>query len=156
EGAMTAAGTFPTNATDQLVQANVVAAKYDAPRLSLAPASATATPPGLLTFAPASSQDVSLTFTNTTGAPATGVKLNISTPRQWTSVVAGGANTSVTISAPVAPGAGVSATFKVTSGTAAFNGDLVGNVSWTTPNGRTQSETTMEKVRNVSPVKINE
>ena len=28
EGAMTAAGTFPTNATDQLVQANVVAARY--------------------------------------------------------------------------------------------------------------------------------
>jgi non-reducing end alpha-L-arabinofuranosidase len=29
EGAMTAAGTFPSNATDQLVQANIVAAKYD-------------------------------------------------------------------------------------------------------------------------------
>ena len=40
EGAMTAAGTFPTDATDQLVQANVVAARYDVPRLSLAPASA--------------------------------------------------------------------------------------------------------------------
>ena len=32
EGAMTAAGTFPTDATDQLVQANVVAARYDVPR----------------------------------------------------------------------------------------------------------------------------
>ncbi len=31
EGAMTAAGTFPTDATDQLVQANVVAANYDVP-----------------------------------------------------------------------------------------------------------------------------
>ena len=50
EGAVTAAGTFPTDATDQLVQANVVAARYDVPRLSLAPASATATPPGLQTF----------------------------------------------------------------------------------------------------------
>jgi non-reducing end alpha-L-arabinofuranosidase len=29
EGAMTAAGTFPTDATNPLVQANVVAAKYD-------------------------------------------------------------------------------------------------------------------------------
>ena len=37
EGAMTAAGTFPTNATDQLVQANVVAARYDVPRLTLSP-----------------------------------------------------------------------------------------------------------------------
>ena len=87
EGAMTAAGTFPTDATDQLVQANVVAAKYDVPRLSLAPASATATPPGLQTFSPGSSQDTTVTFTNTTGAPATGVQLSISVPRQWTSVV---------------------------------------------------------------------
>ncbi len=80
EGAMTAAGTFPTDATDQMVQANVVAAKYDVPRLSLAPASATATPPGLQTFSPGSSQDTTVTFTNTTEAPAVGVKLSISVP----------------------------------------------------------------------------
>jgi hypothetical protein len=57
----------------------------------------------------------------------------------------------------VAPGASVSATFAVTSGPAAFNGDLVGNASWTNPtNGGRRSETTTEKVRNVSPIKINE
>ena len=157
EGAMTAAGTFPTDATDQLVQANVVAARYDVPRLSLAPASATATPPGLQTFSPGSSQDTTVTFTNTTGAPAAGVQLSISVPRQWTSVVAGSTETSVTIAGPVAPGASVSATFKVTSGPAAFNGDLVGNAQWTNQaSGAKQSETTAEKVRNVSPVKINE
>ena len=51
----------------------------------------------------------------------------------------------------------MSATFKVTSGPAAFNGDLVGNASWTNQaSGAKQSETTAEKVRNVSPVKINE
>jgi non-reducing end alpha-L-arabinofuranosidase len=158
EGAMTAAGTFPTDATDQLVQANVVAAKYDVPRLTLAPVLATAAPPGLQTFSPGSSQDTTVTFTNTTGSPAAGVKLSISVPnRQWTSVVPGTTKTSVTIAEPVAPGASVSATFKVTSGPAAFNGDLVGNVSWTNPaNGKTQSETMVEKVRNVSPIKINE
>jgi hypothetical protein len=157
EGAMTAAGTFPSDSTDQLVQANIVAAKYDVARLSLAPASATATPPGLQTFSPGSSQDTTVTFTNTTGAPVNGVKLSISAPRQWTSTVSGGTNTSVTISDPVAPGANVSATFKVTSGPAAFNGDLVANASWTNAtNGRTQSETTVEKVRNVNPVRINE
>src|SRR6185369_11963187 len=63
--------------------------------------------------------------------------------------------TPATIAGPVAAGATVSATFKVTSGPAAFNGDLVGNASWTA-NGRTQSETTIEKVRNVHPIKINE
>ena len=158
EGAMTAAGTFPTDATDQLVQANVVAARYDVPRLSLAPASATATPPGLQTFSPGSSQDTTVTFTNTTGAPAAGVKLSISVPsKQWTSVVSGTTETSKTFADPVAPGASVSATFKVTSGPAAFNGDLVGNASWTNRRAAAkQSETTAEKVRNVSPVKINE
>ncbi len=158
EGAMTAAGTFPTDATDQLVQANVVAARYDVPRLSLAPASAKATPPGLQTFSPGSSQDTTVTFTNTGGVPATGVRLSLSVPnKQWTSFVSGATRTSETISEPVAPGASVSATFKVTSGPAAFNGDLVGNASWINQTtGKTQSETTAEKVRNVSPIKINE
>ena len=156
EGAMTAAGTFPTDATDQKVQANVVAAKYDVPRLSLAPASATATPPGLQTFSPGSSQDTTLAFTNTTGAPAAGVTLSISVPAGWTSVVSGASEPSKTFADPVAPGATVSATFKVTSGPAAFNGDLVGNVSWTNVSGQTQSEKTAEKVRNASPIKINE
>jgi hypothetical protein len=158
EGAMTAAGTFPSNATDQLVQANIVAAKYDVPRLSLAPAPATATPPGLQTFSPGSSQDTVVTFTNTTGVPAVNVELSISAPAGWSSVVSStfATNTSMTIASPVPPGARVSATFKVTSGPAAFNGDLVGNASWTDPAGGKHSETTVEKVRSVSPIKINE
>ena len=158
EGAMTAAGTFPADATDRLVQANVVAARYDLPRLSLAPASATATPPGLQTFTPGSSQQTTVTFTNTTGAPAVGVKLSLAVPgQQWTSVVAGTNQTSKTFAEPVAPGASVSATFKITSGPAVFNGDLVGSVSWTNAaNGSKLSETAAEKVRNASPIRINE
>ena len=155
EAAMTAAGTFPTKETQQNVQANVVAAKYDVPRLSLTPASAIDTPPGLQTFSPGSSQDTTVTFKNVAGMPATGVKLSISVPAGWTSVVSGNTESSKTFAEPVAPGASVSATFKVTSGPVAFNGDLVGNASWDA-NGGTQSETTAEKVRNVSPIKINE
>src|SRR6266704_1025593 len=156
EGVMTAG--FPTDATDQQVQANVVAAKYDVQRLSLSPASATTTPPGLQTFTPGASQNSTVTFTNTTGSPAAGVKLSISVPnKQWTSFVPGTTDTSVTFPDPIAPGASVSATFKVTSGPASFNGDLIGNASWTNPmNGARQSETTAEKVRNVNPIKINE
>ena len=158
EGAMTAAGTFPTDATDQMVQANVVAAHYDLPRLALAPASATAASPGLQTFYPGSSQDTTVTFTNTTDVPATGVRLSIALPdKKWTSVVAGTRDSSKTFPEPVAPGASVSATFKVTSGPTAFNGDLVGNASWTdSKSATTHSETTAAKVRNVSPIKINE
>ena len=150
EGAMTAAGTFPSDATDQKVQANVVAANYGVTRLSLAPAPATAAPPGLQTFSPGSSQDTTVTFTNTSGAPASGVTLGIAVPKGWTAI---GAQTGIV--GTVAPGASVSATFKVTSGPTAFNGDLIGHASWSV-DGQTQSETAVEKVRNVSPVKINE
>jgi non-reducing end alpha-L-arabinofuranosidase len=155
EGAMTTG--YPPDDVDQLIQANVVATKYDVQRLSLSPASATATPPGLQTFAPGSSQDTAVTFTNTTGSTAVGVKLSISVPdKQWTSFVPRSTDTSVTFDT-VAPGASVSATFRVTSGPAPFNGDLIGNATWTNPaNGARQVETTAEKVRNVSPIKINE
>ena len=158
EGAMTAANTFPSNATDQLVQTNIVAARYAVLPVSMAPASATAAPPGLQTFSPRSWQDTTVTFTNSTGSAATDVKLSISVPsRQWTSLVAGTRETEKTFAGPVAPGASVSATFRVTSGPEAFNGDLTGNASWIdAANGRRQSETITEKVRNVSPVRINE
>ena len=158
EGAMTAAGTFPTNATDQLVQANVVAAHYDVAPVSMAPASAAAEPPGIQIFAPGSSQETTVTFTNTTGAPAAGLRLSLSLPgKQWTVVVAGGKETVKTFTDPVAPGASVSATFKVTSGPAAFNGDLVAKATWTNQaNGKSQTEKAAEKLRNASPVKINE
>src|ERR1035437_2041804 len=41
------------------------------------------------------------------------------------------------------------------SGQAAFNGDLVADVSWTNASGK-QSERMAEKARNVFPIKINE
>jgi hypothetical protein len=158
EGAVTAAGTFPTDATDQKVQANIVAARYAPQPVSLAPASATATPPGLQTFSPGSSQNTTVTFTNTTGTPATDITLSISVPdQQWTATVEGATETSKNFAGPIAPGASVSATFKVTSGPEAFNGDLAGNAKWTdSASDRRQSDAAVEKVRNVSPVRINE
>ena len=127
EGAVTAAGTFPSNATDQLVQANIVAARYGVAPLTVSPAGTESTAAGVQTFTPGSSRDITVTFTNTTGAPAAGVSLSLAVPGdQWTSVVSGTTETSKTFAEPVAPGASVSATFKVTSGPAAFNGDLVG------------------------------
>jgi len=154
EGAMTAAGTFPTDATDQLIQSNVVAAKYDVPRLSVSSNSVTA-PPGVQTFSPGSSQNVTVTFTNTTARPVAGLQLSVSVPSQWTSAVAGEKGESKTFSDAVAPGAIVSASFKITSGPTPFNGDLIGHAQWTS-GGEKRSETAVQKVRNVSPVKINE
>jgi len=51
----------------------------------------------------------------------------------------------------------VSATFKITSGPGAFNGDLVALAKWTNQTtGAKHSETAAQKVRNVSAIKINE
>ncbi len=158
EGAMTAAGTFPSNATDQRVQANILAAGYGVTPLTVSSVATASTPEGVQTFTPESSRDITVTFTNTTGAPAAGVSLSIAVPsKQWTSVVSGTTETSKTFAQQVAQGATVSATFKITSGLEASSGDLVGNASWTNPaSGRKQVETAVEKVRNARPVKINE
>lgn len=157
EGAMTAAGTFPSQETNQKIQANVVAAKYDVQRLSLTPADATNKPPRLQTFSPGSSQNSTITFTNTTNAPVKELTLSLSLPAGWKATVLNATGAAKKFAGPIAQGATVSATFAVTAGTKAFNGDLVGKASWTTSsNNQTQAETTIEKVRNVSPVKINE
>ena len=157
EGAMTAAGTFPSNATDQLVQANVVAAHYDVAPLTLAPAATPAMHHAPQTFTPGSSRDFTVTFTNTTGAPAAGLTLSIAAPaKQWTSTVSGTADPSKTFAQPVAPGASVTATFKITAAQASFNGDLVAHASWTNGTSSRQSETSVAKIRNARPIKINE
>lgn len=157
EGAMTAAGTFPTQETNQKLQANIVSAGYDVPRLRLAPANAIDMPPGLQTFSPGSSQNSAVTFTNTTGSPVNGLILSISVPVGWKSVVSGSGESSKVFAETIAPGEVVTATFEVTSGSAAFNGDLIGEASWkNSGTGRTESEIAIEKVRNVNPVKINE
>jgi Alpha-L-arabinofuranosidase B, catalytic./NPCBM-associated, NEW3 domain of alpha-galactosidase. len=156
EGAMTAPGTFPTKETNQKIQNNVVSAMYNVQRLSLAPANANDTPPGLQTFSPRSSQNSTVTFTNTTGVPVKDVTLSIFVPKGWNSVVLSSKETSKKFADPIAPGAKVSATFVVTSGSDTFNGDIVGKALWSNSNGQTQSEIIAEKVRNVSPIKINE
>ena len=149
EGAMTAAGTMPTKELNQKLQANVVAAKYAIAQLSVSAPNAIATPTGLQTFTPGSTQETTLTFTNVSSAPVSGVTLSINAPAGWS------VEAPKTIADAVAPGASVSATFKVTSGAAAFNGDLVGKAQWSAA-GQTRAETAVEKVRNVNPIKINE
>ena len=146
EGVMTTG--YPTDATTDAVQANIVAARYDVQRVSLS---------RVTTFTPRSTQDVTATFTNTTGSPAAGVKLSLSVPTGWTALASGTSDASVTFAGPVAPGASVSATFKVTSPATTGAGFLTGKAEWTSPTaGRTQSETTTQRVRNVLPIKINE
>jgi hypothetical protein len=85
EGVMTTG--YPTEATTDAVQANIVAAKYDVQRMSMSRAT---------TFSQGSAQDITGTFTNTTGATVTGLKLSISVPKGWTAIVSGATETSKT------------------------------------------------------------
>ena len=150
EGVMTSG--YPSDATDQAVQANVVAARYAVQQLSLAPASATDTPPGLQTFAPGTSQDSTLTFTNTGRSPALGVRLDLALPGGWDAKAKG-----THVFASVEPGQSVSATFTITSGAGAFEGDLGGRATWTDQaSSQAGAATTTEHVRNTDAIKINE
>ncbi|HZQ44006.1 MAG TPA: arabinofuranosidase catalytic domain-containing protein [Acidobacteriaceae bacterium] len=156
EGAVTASGTFPSDATDQLVQANIVAAGYEGQRLSVKPASAK-NPTGVQTFSPGAAKDTTVTFTNTSGAPVKELVLTLKPPTRWTAVAQGTKQQSTTFSDAVAPGASVSATFTVIAGPTAFNGDLIADASWSdAETGVKQTDTTSEKVRSVAPVRINE
>jgi hypothetical protein len=134
EGVMTSG--YPTEATTDAVQANIVAARYDVQRISLS---------RVATFTPGSAQDVTASFTNTTGAEVKGVKLSISAPAGWMPVPA------KTVDVPVAPGSSVSATFKVTSPAATGAGFLTAKAEW-----NKELDTIATRVRNVVPVKINE
>ncbi len=157
EGAMTAPGTFPSQETNQKIQANIVAARYDVQRLNIYPAGEADTPPGLQTFAPLSSQKTSVSFINTTGVPVNNLSLSISVPEGWKSVATDSEESTVAFSGTISPGESVIATFLVTSGPKIFNGDISGQASWTTEgNMKVKSETIAQKVRNINPIKINE
>lgn len=155
EGAMTAPGTFPSEETNQKIQANVVAAKYNVCAVSIAPEGATDKPTGLQTFAPLSTNNTTVTFTNNTEDVVSDLKLSITVPKGWKSIVAGTNENSATFEKAIEPGATVNATFEISSGKKAYNGDIVGLAEWKS-NGKKQSETAVEKVRNVNPLKINE
>ena len=107
---------------------------------------------------PGASKEITSTFTNTTRSAVKTLQIGLSLPnQQWSGVIQGTSRTSKTFSDAVEPGAVVSATFTVTPGPKAFNGDLLGHATWTNAAGGTQqTETIALKVRSAAPVKINE
>ena len=155
EGAMTVAGTFPTIETNNAVQANVVAAKYDTAPLSVAASDKTYAPNGLQTFVKNGIGSVTVTFVNATGEEIKDLELSLDLPRKWKANVVGSADKVRKVGYAVAPGQTVAVTFTVRSSKKAFNGDLGAKAVWTS-GGRRLTETAVEKVRNVDPVKINE
>ena len=153
EGAMTAPGTFPTIETNQKVQANVVAAGYDVQMLQISASNKVDKPNLLQTFAPKTTQNVTVTFTNTLNQPIEDLEISLITPRGWKSVVAGGKGKVRKIGYVIEPGQTVAVQFAVTSARKLINADLTAKASWNNGNGQW---TAAQKVRNVEPVKINE
>lgn len=146
EGVMTSG--FPSDATTDAVQANVVAARYDVARVGLS---------RVTSFTPGSAQDVTETFTNTTGAPVTAVRLSLAVPnRQWRAAAPGTSEARQSFPGPIAPDASVSAAFHVTAPAATGAGFLSGRVEWKDGAGATRSDSAAERVRNAPAVKINE
>jgi non-reducing end alpha-L-arabinofuranosidase len=143
EGVMTSG--YPTDVAINAVQANIVAAKYDVQRTGLS---------RVTTFTPGSSQEVDVTFTNTTGKPAKNVKLSVVLPSGWSSVVSDSNDEVKAFSETIAPGETVKATFKITSPTSTGAGYLTGKAEWGNKGG--QSDINEQRIRNVVPVKINE
>ena len=154
EGAMTFAGTFPSEETNQAVQANIVAAKYDVAMLEVASAQTIDAPAGLQTWAPGTTQNVTVKFTNTLGDPVEGLTLTVDPPRGWKFNVVGKPD-KVQSFRTIVPGESVYATFAVTSSDEEFNGDINAKANWNI-SGKSWSETAHSKVRNVQPVRINE
>ena len=153
EGAMTAPGTFPTIETNQAVQANVVAAGYDVQMLQISASNKVDKPNLLQTFAPKTTQNVTVTFTNTFNQPIEDLEISLITPRGWKSVAAGGKGKVRKIGYTIEPGQTVAVQFAVTSAKKLINADLTAKASWNNGSGQW---TTAQKVRNVEPVKINE
>jgi hypothetical protein len=146
EGVMTTG--YPTEATTDALQANIVAARYDVERVSLT---------RVTTFTPRASQKATVTFQNSTGEPVTGVKLSVSVPGGWTSTVSGGAETTRTFAGPIPPGASLNATFEITAPATTGAGFLTGKAEWTSQaTGGSHFDTSAERVRNAFPIKINE
>lgn len=155
EAAMTAPGTFPSVELNQSIQANVVAAKYDVPRLSIGTVSDIDNPGGLQTFALKSSAHTAVKFVNTTGETIDGLSISLDLPRGWKSVVTGTGDKVKKIAYPVEPGQTVVVDFTVSSSAKEYNGDMRAVARWNGSRGASQW-TAAQKIRNVYPVKINE
>lgn len=154
EGVMTAPNTYPGHDTDQQIQANVVAARYDVGALTVSAPGASEAATGLQTFVPGGTKETTVTFRNTTGAAVRGLTLSLKVPAGWTAVAKGAKMASKRFPEEIAPGASVEATFLITTGTSAYNGDIVGQAVWTAPGN--PSVVAIEKARSAPAIKINE
>ena len=145
EGAMTAAGTFPTEALNQEIQANVVAARYRVAAVEVFPSLNEGRPGNVQSFTPGATAKTVVRFVNITDEPIEDLSLELKAPRGWK------ASAAQAVPYTVEPGQMVVAEFDVTAGSASFNGDVEAVASW-----KGNKEIGRLKVRSTEAVKINE
>lgn len=134
EGIMTAS--YPTEDVVKAVQANIVAAKYGLPSVSLS---------RLTSFTPNATQELKVSFTNTSAEAISDVKLTLDLPKGWTTKEV------TVLSKSVAAGKTVEATYNITAPKMVDAGYLRTKATW----GKHSFETS-QRIRNVLAVKINE
>ena len=139
---------YPSDEAINAVQENIVSANYDLPLVDLS---------RLTTFTPESSQKITVTYNNATGAPVKNVNLSLSLPSGWKAVVSGTNKKSQKFSESIDPGESVSETFEITSPSSMSSGYVTGEAEWkNTANNKKETETNTQRIRNAFPVKINE
>ncbi len=146
EGVVTSG--YPTDEAIKAVQENIVKAGYHVFPVSMT---------RITTFTPGSSQEVIVSFTNSTGSPVTGLSLSLVMPEGWSSSVSGMNRNSFSFSEIVAPDAVVEANFVVSSPKTTGAGYITAKAEWkNNGDSRVLSESVSASIRNVNPVTINE
>lgn len=146
EGVMTIG--YPTEETTDLVQANIVASKYDVPRISLSK---------VKTFTPESTQNVQVGFTNISHKALNNINFSISASDNWKLIATGSKQSNKLVTSSVLPGSSISTVFEITSPPVNNSAYIVAKVEWTDPDTKEKMvETISQRVRSAFPVKINE
>lgn len=146
EGVMTTG--YPTEATTDAVQANVVAARYNVGPLSLS---------RVTQFTPGASQHVTATFTNVTDKPIAGLAISLAGPLSMRIVASGHGGRTDFFDEVIAPGASTTGEFIVNAPAANVAGYLTAHAAYNdAKTGAPHAETATTRVRSVFPVKINE
>jgi hypothetical protein len=146
EGVITAGR--PSKPTTDAVQANIVAAHY-----SVAPVRMSR----LRAFAPHSSQELTVTFTNAETTPATGLHVRLALPNpQWKSLSSTTGTSSTQLQDTLAAGSSKTFTFNVTSPLSPGSGQITAVAEWDTARHRSRREIAVQIIRSVPWVKLNE
>ena len=134
EGIMTEG--YPTDEVNKAVHANIVAANYALPMVAIS---------RVKSLTPNATQDVTLSFTNTTTETLSDIELGIELPDGWPSIEP------IELSGPIAVGSTSEVTFTLTGSDKISNGYIRVKADV-----NDHSYETARRIRTVLPVKINE